>query len=87
MGIWPELRSAYNTRTGKELARSNLDDFLGFVLEYSINSGENSHRMREAMYKTVYNEPVEGAEFTMQTVASLEDELKALDRRLREGVE
>lgn len=43
--------------------------------------------MREAMYKTVYNEPVEGAEFTMQTVVSLEDELKALDRRLREGVE
>lgn len=87
MGIWPEIRSAYNTRTGRELAKSSLDEFLGFVLDYSINGSDYAHQKREALYKAVYDEPVNDDEFSMQTVSSMNAELEALEKRLREGVE
>lgn len=43
--------------------------------------------MREAMYKTIYDEPVDDTQFTIQTAKSMQDELEALEKRLREGVE
>jgi hypothetical protein len=87
MGIWPELRSAYNVQTGKELAKSSLDDFLGFVLYYNVNGSDQAHAKREAVYKVLYDEPVDTGEFNLGTVSSMEDELLALEKRLREGVE
>jgi hypothetical protein len=86
MTMWPELRSAYNTRTGRELAREPLDVFLGFVLEYSINSSDTAPQKREAIFAVMYNEPVAGAGFDSQA-ASMYDDLDQLEQQLRKGVE
>lgn len=64
--LWPELRSAYRTRTGLELAKQSLDVFVGFVIEYSINSSDYAHQKREAMMNMAQDTPVEGANFDAQ---------------------
>lgn len=86
MSNWPEIRAAYNTLTGKELARASLDDFLGFTVHHYVNGSDYSSQKREALWKTLYNEPIEGAEFEVQA-DSLQKELDALQKKLSGSLE
>lgn len=84
--LWPEIRSAYRTKTGLELAKSNTDDFLGFVLEYSINGPDYQVQKREAIYAVLHDEIIEGADFHVQANTQI-SELDQLEETLRKGVE
>lgn len=78
MMLWPEMRSAYRTRTGLELAKQSLDVFVGFVLEYSINSSDYAHQKREAMMKMAEDMPIDGADFDAQA-GNMMSQLDALE--------
>lgn len=86
MMLWPEVRSAYWQKTGQELAKSNTDQFLSFVLEYSINGQDLQTQKREAIYAVLYDDIIEGADFQVQAKTQL-SELDQLEQQLRSGVE
>lgn len=81
----PELQAAYRNERGLEIAHTSLEDFVGFVIWYSVNSSDYAYQKREAIYKTVHGEQVEGADFQTQAVG-LWSELDAMNEHLNQGV-
>lgn len=85
MSLWPELRASYRNSTGQELAKASLSAFVEHTIWYSINTPDTSYQKREALFKTIYGEHVEGADFQQES-RSLYSQLDDMEAQLRQGV-
>lgn len=77
---------SYKAKTGLELAEASLDDFVGYVLTYSVNSSDYSGKRREALLDVIWGTVPQSDEFEDQA-GSLLDQLDALESDLRRGIE
>lgn len=83
--MWPELRASFRNATGRELARGSLTEFVEHTIWYSINTPDSSYQKREALFKTIYNEHIDGADFQQES-RSLYSQLDDMEAQLRQGV-
>lgn len=79
MSIWPELRGSFRAATGRDLAKTSLDEFLEHVMWYMINASDYAPNKREALLKALAGEIVDGGEFA-DTAGSMYDQLDEFER-------
>lgn len=74
--MWPEIRASFRLYTGRELAKTRLDEFVEHVIWYLINAPDEAPRKREALFKSLRGESVDdGDDLTINKAANMMDQL------------
>lgn len=80
MSIWPEMRASFRNETGRDLAKSSLDEFIEHTIWYMINSPDEAPRKREALMKSLWGESIEdGEDLTIGKAANMMGQLEEFE--------
>lgn len=75
--MWPEVRASFRLHTGQELARASLDEFIGHVLWYMVNSSDYAVQKREALTTALRGEAIEDSDgLTIRKASNMMDQLE-----------